>query len=118
MELTQALKYEVHAVLVDMAINNELEGDINELDIDSVFDKAIDNLKGNDLVKTRHITEALGEYIIPDEDEGETLTSCYNRLKGAQANGNGDKLVDYYVTPVQRYEYSFTIDELLELVQP
>jgi hypothetical protein len=117
MQVTEALKSAVHQVLVEMAIDDELSGDINDLCVDTLFEKAEQKLKDSDFTRLHEI-EAIGEYIIPDADEGETLSSCYQRLKDEQTKGNGDKNVDYYVTPVERYEYSFTVDELLDLIKP
>ena len=119
MKVTEALKTEVLNVLAEMAVEGQLDGDINSLDIDTVFEKAEQNLKDDKETFTAaswksHSIESLGDYL----SGGENLRDSYNILKKAQAEGNGRDMADNYVTMVQLYEDTFTVNQLLEEVEP
>lgn len=106
--VTQALKTEVHQVLVEMAQDFQLDGDINEVDIDSVFDKAVEKVKENDHARIRHEAEVLSFYIGVSE-------SLLERKKLVQAKeaGYGGEAADSFITISEAYEDFFTVNDLL-----
>lgn len=111
--LTDALKESMKAVLVDMAIDGKLDGDINQLDMDLIEEKAVKKLQKQKGYKELHAAECLSEYL---GEYGDNL-AFYNKLKKAQADGKGSESADDFVQMAEEYEWEYTVNDLLELVE-
>jgi hypothetical protein len=112
MQVTETLKQAVHKVLIDMAINCELEGDINALDIDTVFEKAQTKIKEDELAIARHEAEGLGNFLLE-----EYLFDVRTKLIRLAQAGKGHEMVDHHFTPIEIYEHTFTINDLLSEIK-
>jgi hypothetical protein len=113
MQVTESLKWAVQQVLVDMAMNFELDGDINALDIDTVFEKAEGKIKEDDLLNARHEAEVLTNYISWEVNP----TSARLKLIGLAQSGKGNDLVDHHFTPSEMFEGTFTVKDMLDLIK-
>lgn len=110
MKLTEAFKEEVKNVLINMAESGDLDGDISQLCIDTVFEQATEALIAS---PTLHEVESLLDFTCV-ENPGNALAV----LKVAQTEGKGDDLADYFIDMAEMFEETFTVSELLEIIKP
>lgn len=112
MKVTQVLKMEVLAVLSQMAVDGDLDGDISGLDIDEVFDKAVKRIEGtSDTFTTQmHFVEILEGFI----SGGESPRQCFKDLQKAKADGNGNDPASYHIGMAELYEDTFSVNQLLQ----
>lgn len=108
MRVTEALKMAVQQVLVDKAINFEMDGDMNELDINDVFAKAEDMIKNNSLYSRGHRREVLYSEILSGGTEN-------NNALSALDSANDSDMAINVVDVVELYE-NFTVKEIKDLL--
>lgn len=111
MKVTDELKEAVKEVLIDMAIDDELPMDMTTLDIDTVFDRAIDKVKQDkDYVLDQEVKELCSKYIMNPFDEAKEIWKNLNSMDDNDMSGD-------HFDMVQAFETSFTIADLAEIVK-
>lgn len=108
METTIEFRQAVHQVMIDMALDCTLPSDMNELCIDTIFEKASIKLKGDAEYQKYILRSKLLEFVCVEENEDpvviwENLTS-----------DNDKDMADDHFTMWEPLENSLTIKQLAE----
>jgi len=98
----------VKAVIVQQTIDCELPSDMNDLDIQGIFEQATKNLKTDEVYKKECAIQKLGEYV-----SEENVSEAYEKLV-AQAEINDQIPVDNIITMWQPLEDRYTVSQLIE----
>lgn len=101
----------VKEIIVEMAVSDELPSDLTTLDIQSIFSEAKERLSKNQLYVLLSKLDKLGRYVSADGDD--ELRSMLDLLEGHNNPSDMVDLVDG-VQICERYEYSFTVKDLLK----
>lgn len=106
-------KANVKQVLVEMASNDELPMDMNELDIDEVFDKADKLTKNEHIYKFCDVIDKANNFLI-DSDEANVIEQI--EIIKYYCKKNPTFAIDHLngVQVVEQFEYTFTVEEFLK----
>lgn len=99
-------------VLVDMAIDCSLPEDMNDLCMDTMAEKAELKLKDNFDYYVVQMTDELSRYI--GADDGDFRKPLEKLME--QGGLDGSEMADSIVSMCERYEYSFTVYDLLNSI--
>lgn len=99
--------------LVEMAIDCSLPSDMNELQFEDLTTYDFDEEQGHTADGLAARITKLGKMISVDSDNGETLSSAYNKLL-AQKHLDGNVMADEVVTMWEPFENKLTVSELME----
>lgn len=116
MSLAQSIFREtVKSIIVEMTCNDELPMDMNELDIDAVFDKAEEMVKEDENYKNAQAYDLAGEFLVPD-DELDVIEQVNAILEEYETDPSG--MIDHVegVLPTEQFQYSFTNKDFLSQI--
>lgn len=110
-------KANVKQVLVEMASNDELPMDMNELDIDMVFEKADELTKNDANYKNAFAYDKADEYLVDEsqDDGGLDVIAQVNIIREEFKNGYVG-MIDYLdgVQICEQFEFTFTTQDFLK----
>ena len=106
-------KANVKQILVEMASNDELPMDMNNLDIDMVFDKADELTKLDANYKNAVAFDKANDYLL-DSDELDVIAQVNFIREVFKTNPN--VIIDHLdgVQVVEQFEYDFTVQDFLK----
>lgn len=115
MSLVQIIfKASVKEVLVSMTANDELPMNMNDLDIDTVFEKAQEITENDIFYKNAVAYDLAGNYLYQENDENDLVTQV-NIIREALAE-NPTTMIDHLdgVQVFEQFEYDFTVQDFLK----
>lgn len=109
------LAREMKDMIVDKAINCEMDGDMNELHVDSVMEEALEVLSTHEEYTRAVMREKLAQYISVDNDID--IDVDLTVLSALSRSGAGDDPAECHVEIREQFEDTFTVDELLDHIK-
>lgn len=98
---------EIKTIMVEMTIDCTLPTDMNDLDIHSINEQALERLKNNDQYQKVCMIEKLGDFISADGIEALEKLEAQEKIDGSVM---ADEVVDMW----EPLEYKYTVNQLLE----
>ena len=107
MKVSKALIKAVHTQLIGMATRGELDGDISQIDMEGVFDKAIDSVSNEDKEVDRLLEYTSGSSDMSGWEARRVLLKVHSQ-------GKGDEMADDHVDMSEVHEFRYTVSQLLD----
>ncbi len=108
-------KEAVKSVLVEMACEDKIPMDMNDLDIDKVFKKAKKIAKNDDYFKNAKAYDRANKFLVPD---GKADVIAQVNVIREEFERDPGGMIDHIdiVQPIERYEFHFTNKDFLERI--